>query len=356
MVAILRDTTYAQSLWGQKLYQSLIERLRQKRIPFCDITDTCPADCDAVFVIATDPHWAKAVIRQLNDAGRRPILLCNQTEQIGGCVYSAVCSDINTSMKNILDTLKGQKKTRVALYGVNFRSLSDISRVNTLFCWREDAFAAMEIFENEGSFSQCFEAFCPRVTEFDAVICANDFAALSLVKRLEQQAPDVLENLTVISCAETNIAAAYRKYITTLHIHFELYGKAAVYIYESLGKRPYLTGMTVNVAWDLDEETAPVVFTQTAIVPPAAEDAFYTDPELNAMMIAEKVLGAADDTDRLILQSILSGKSYTDTAQACFLAENSVKYRVKRLIAHSGAADKAEMLTALQAYGEEALK
>ncbi len=351
MVAILRDAIYAQSLWGQRLYQSLVEELRQKRIPFCDITETCPADCDAVFVIATDPAWTKAVIRQLNDAGRRPILLCNQTENLGGCVYSAVCSDVNTSMKNILDTLKAQKKTRVALYGVNFRSLSDISRVNTLFCWREDAFATMDVFENEGSLEQCFDTFFPHVAEFEAVICANDFAALSLVKRLRQKAPDVLEKLTVISCAETNIATAYRQYITTLHMHFELYGKAAVYIYESLGKRPYLTGMTVNVAWDLDANAPSTVVADAVITLPVTEDAFYADPELHAMMIAERALGTADDIDRVILQSICNGKNYSETADTCFMAESSVKYRVKRLISQSGAADKTALVTALKEHG-----
>ena len=355
MVAILRDTTYSQSLWGQKLYQSLVERLRQKRIPFCDVTDTCPADCDGVFVIATHSEWTRQVIRQLNAAGRRPILLCNQTELIGGCVYSAVCSDINTSMKNVLDTLKAQKKTRVALYGVNFRSLSDISRVNTLFAWREDAFDAMEIFENEGSLSLCFDAFYPHITAFDAVICANDFAALSLVKRLEAQDPAALQNITVISCAQTHIAAAYRRYITTLHMHFELYGKAAVYIYESLGKRPYLTGMTVNVAWDLGDGTAEQKVTETALSLPTEEDVFYNDPELNGMMIAEKILGTADDTDRAILKNLLQGKSYGETAEACFLAESSVKYRLKGLVAQSGAADKRELLDALKAYGWETL-
>lgn len=350
MVAILRDVTYAQSLWGQKLYQSLVEQLRQKRIPFCDVTDTCPATCDAVFVIATDPAWTKTVIRQLNDAGRRPILLCNQTEPLSGCVYSAVCSDINTSMKNILDTLKVQKKTRVALYGVNFRSLSDISRVNTLFCWREDAFDAMEVFENEGSLEQCFATFYPRVTAFEAVICANDFAALSLVKRLQEVAPHVLEKLTVISCAETNIAAAYRQYITTLQVHFELYGKAAVYIYESLGKRPYLTGMTVNVAWDLDADASLAAATDAVIAAPVVEDAFYTDPELHAMMIAERALGAADDSDRVILRSVCDGKNYAEIAEVCFMAESSVKYRVKRLILQSGAADKTALVDALKEY------
>jgi len=350
MVAILRDKTYLNSLWGQKLYASLTERLRVKRIPFCDITDTCPADCDAVFVIAADYHWTKEAIRQLNAAGRRPILLCNQAEPINGCVYSAVCSDINTSMKNVLDTLKAQNKSRVALYGVNFHSLSDISRVNTLFAWREDAFKTMEVFTNDGSLLNCFEEFYARVDQFDAVICANDFAALSLVKRLEATNPAALSRLTVISCAESRLCAQYRQYITTLQIHFELYGRAAVYIYESLGKRPYLTGMTVHVAWDLGDGKAATKLDDAPLTLPTVEDTFYLDPELKEMMIADKVLSVMDDTDRTIIAGMLAGKGYTQLAEQSFLSESSVKYRIKRLVAASGAACKAEMISALKTY------
>ena len=54
MVAILTDNTYSDSLWSQSLYQSLTERLRLKRIPFCVLTDACPAQCDTVFVITSD--------------------------------------------------------------------------------------------------------------------------------------------------------------------------------------------------------------------------------------------------------------------------------------------------------------
>lgn len=350
MVAILQDEIYAHSLWGQKLYMSLTERLRAKRIPFCDITDTCPADIDAVFIIAADYRWTKEAVRQLNAAGRSPILLCNQAEPITGCVYSAVCSDINTSMKNVLDTLKAQNKSRVALYGVNTHSLSDMSRVNTLFTWREDAFKTMEVFHNDGSLARCFEEFYPHADDFDAVICANDFAALSLVKRLEAAAPETLKNLTVISCAETKIAADYRRYITTLQMHFELYGKAAVYIYETLSKREYLSGMTVRVAWDLGDGKASVLPSDTTLALPTAEDAFYEDPELREMLIGDKILSAADDTDRTILSGLLDGKGYMELADMCFLSESSVKYRIKRLMSVSGADSKEEMIAAIGGF------
>ena len=112
MVAILIDTKYANSLWCKNLQNSLIERLRQKRIPFCEIFDTCPADIETVFMIASDREWIISSIKQLNLGGVYPILLCNQLENLPGCIYNCVCSDINSSMKILLDTLKKREKRR----------------------------------------------------------------------------------------------------------------------------------------------------------------------------------------------------------------------------------------------------
>ena len=39
-------------MWCKALYLSLTERLRQKRIPFCEMYDTVPQNSEAVFIIA----------------------------------------------------------------------------------------------------------------------------------------------------------------------------------------------------------------------------------------------------------------------------------------------------------------
>ena len=62
-------------------------------------------------------------------------------------------------MKNLLDTLKTKDKSRIALYGINTESISDMSRVDSLLNWRAEYFEAMKVFNNNGSLQNCFDEF-----------------------------------------------------------------------------------------------------------------------------------------------------------------------------------------------------
>ncbi len=349
MVGILLDTNYANSLWCKNLYGSLTARLREKRIPFVELTDTCPEDLDAVFIIASDREWTRAAIRQLNAANVRPILIGNQSENLPGCIYSCVCSDISNSMKNLLETLKIKKKSRIALFGMNTDSIADTSRVDSLFVWKEPAFETIEVFPNDGSLADCFDRFYEQIDRFDAVICSNDFAAVSLVRRLREKAPGKLEKLYILSCAANEISSRYRDHILSLNMNFEQYGKAAVYIYEALGKHSYLSEMTVKVLWSLDNQPDDARHPVTLSLP-ESRDRFYKDPELQDMLIVDKLLTLSDETDKKIIEGLLQNDTYEQIADTCFLTVGSVKYHIKKLLQLSGATDKDQMVNLLKAY------
>ncbi|MBQ6706417.1 MAG: hypothetical protein IJN07_02765 [Clostridia bacterium] len=349
MVGILLDTNYASSLWCKNLYMSLTARLRDKRIPFVELADTCGGDLDTVFIIASDREWTRSAIQQLNAGNIRPILICNQSEHLPGCIYSCVCSDISNSMKNLLDTLKIKKKSRIALFGMNTDSIADTSRVDSLFVWKESAFETLEVFTNNGSLADCFDRFYARCDRFDAAICLNDFAAVSLVRHLREKAPEKLEKLYILSCAANEISGHYRDHILSLNMNFEQYGKGAVYIYEALKKHRYLSEMTVRVVWSLEteKETPP---SSVHLSLPEGKDRFYQDPELNEMMIVDKLLTLSDDTDKKIIEGLLQNDTYEQIADRCFLTVGSVKYHIKKLLQLSGAADKDQMVTLLKTY------
>lgn len=354
MVAILIDKTYSDSLWCQIMFLSLTERLRSKRIPFCEIFDSCPAQCDTVFIIATDHEWTSGVVHQLNASGRSPILLCNQYENLPGCVYSCVCSDVNAAMKYLLESLRAKGRERIAVYGMNPTSISDISRVNSLFAWRDPAEEPMAVFLNEASLEQCFASFYPQIQQFDAVICTNDYAAISLVRKLLTREPGRLENLSIISCSESNLCSYYRNYISTVNVNFDQFGRAAVYIYESLRKRPYLSGMTLNVAWGYREEDEPdPTFPEIPLTLSRTADDFYQDPELQEMLIVDKLLNATDTVDKEILAGLAKGKTNEELAETCFLSEGSIKYRIKRLQGVSGATGREDIIRLLTKYVTE---
>ncbi len=350
MVGILLDSKYSKSIWCKCLYNSLIEQLRHKRIPFCEVFDKVDKELDAIFIIASDREWTTSVISQLNQNGIQPILICNQSEELPGCIYNCVCSDINASMKNLLDNLKTKDKNRIALYGINTESISDISRVDSLFNWRSRYFEKMHVFSNNGSLQNCFDDFYKRNDEFDAVICANDFTAVSLVRNLKEKAPEKLNNFYIISCAQTQISNYYREHILSLNMNFDQYGKAAVYVYSALKKHSYLSGMTARILWSLQSNNTQSDSFDIRLELKSSDDSFYKDKELAEMLIVDKILKSTENVEKKIINCLLDNKTIEKIADECFLTVSGVKYRISKIISDSGAENKEEIVTLLNKY------
>ena len=350
MVTILTEPAYSESMWCRVLYGSLTERLRQKRISFCEMYDTVPENSEAVFIIAADYNWIKATLTELNMSGIKPILICNQAETIPGCNYSCVCSDITGSMKFLLDNLKADGKTRVALYGVNTSSISDIGRVDGLFAQKDGVIDSMRVFVNDGSLQNCYNEFAAEEDNFDAVICFNDFAAVSLIRHLEKDGKrNIAERLRILSCSQTKISSCYRDRITSINMNLEQYGKAAVFILEKLKTHPYISQMTLNVSWSADPNKSPNP-SPVKLENVENTDRIYSDKELNEMIIAERILEIDSATDKTVIAYLCGGKSVSEIAAACFLTDSGVKYRIKRILEKCRVSDKAELVSIVERY------
>ena len=350
MVGILLERDYASSLWGQNLYNSLIRKLRLNRITYCHIDGTCPDNLDTVFIIASNKNWTLHVIKQLNKGGIRPILLCSQYENLPGCIYNCVCSDIDTSMQNLLDTLKGQGRNRIALYGINPQSIGDIGRVNSLLTWKKPIYDSIQVFNNKGSLQKCFDDFFVHIDEFDIVICANGFAAVSLVKNLQNQDPEQLERIQIVSCVANRLSDYHRKHIISWNINFEQYGQAALYIYRELAKHPYLAEITVKIACTYDNNQVPSEAVPVEMDLNKNEDSFYSDPELREMLIVDKYLTLSDKIEQTIIESFIQDLSYNEIADQCFFTVSGIKYRTQSLLEKIGAESKTQLIELLKKY------
>lgn len=350
MVGILLETDYASSLWGQNMYNSLTKKLRANRISYCHIEDCVPSELDTVFMIASNKNWSFQAIKQLNNEDVRPILLCSQYESLPGCIYSCVCSDIDTAMKNLLDSLKKQGKNRIALYGMNSQSIGDTGRVNSLLTWKDSCFNSMKIFNNNGSLENCFNEFYLHIDEFDAVICANDFVAVSLVKKIKEREPERLDEMLIVSCVANRLSDYYRQYITSLNIDFEQYGQAALYIYREHIKHPYLTEITTKIACTLNSDHTRSKHSSFQLKPIQNDDSFYNDSELKEMLIVDKYLTLSDATEQSIVEGFIQGLSYNDIAEKCFFTISGIKYRTQNLLERIGAESKAQLIELLKRY------
>ena len=157
MVALLAEPLYARSIWGQKLTESLISQLKCKRIPFNQAVcmEDIPEECRYLFVIGTDHEWVGSVLKVASHRGIYPILISNEGSQRFDCRYSTVCSDVMSSMHDLVQWLYSRNCHRVGLYGVNPKSISDMSRLRAY----QAAIAPVSslIYYNQTSLRKCFE-------------------------------------------------------------------------------------------------------------------------------------------------------------------------------------------------------
>ena len=356
MILIFVETVYANSIWCQHLVDGLVSELKLKRMVFRFISSLEEIDAGSayIYVIGSSSEWIRAVLEACCGKGIYPILLSNQAFHELDMTYSTVCSDTSGSMQHLVDTLRSMGRQKIALYGVNPHSISDASRQEG-FQAAVGARNQEDVYINNGSLSTCFSLFRDCMERYDAVICANDFAAISLVRNLLRERPGELERLLIIGCAETRLTEYYSGYILSLRVNFLEYGRAAVMLMENLKRNPYLSHVVMAIRWDFSPLTSlrkldcrkPAVQNVTI---PKSKDVFYQDAELNRMLQLERLLNESDSLDLDIIRLLLRGASYETISERCFVTVSTIKYRVKKMISISQVSERRELIRLLREY------
>ena len=343
MNILILEPGYADSLWCKQLVHGLCGELKKRREDYAMRSATeGVTGTDAVFVIGSIFSWLRKTVLACNAAGCVPVVLSN-CKRIEGARYHSVLSDIAGSMTRLTAALKRACGDRIALYGINPESVGDRARA--------EAFLQVhpgDVFENSVSLADCYDRFAPHVKDFDAVVCANGFAAVSLVKRL---GTDDLKRLRIISCAQSLLARYCREHIVSVDMNLGSFGKVALGIADLARKQPLVSELSAAVKWSvegLELESLP-----SADATAVETGLFYSDRELQRMLRLENLLGSCDDTDMTILSLLLAGKSTAHMADACFLTEGAVKYRIKNMRRLCGAEDRNRLVALLREYMTE---
>ena len=64
----------------------------------------------------------------------------------------------------------------------------------------------------------------------------------------------------------------------------------------------------------------------------------------------DSMLSVCDETDIGILHGLVSGDSYEEICGKYFVAINTIKYRIKKLVAAAHAADKADLINRIRMH------
>ncbi len=357
------------SFWSKMAQKGVAAEILHKRYTaeYIAAKSVADIDLDKVFgeekkrvllYIGYSPDSTPSDLRYLAEQGIHTLLL-----NYGFPGFSGSCSRVlvnyRDGMEKCIGYLVANKHDRIALFGVNPHSSTDMLKDECFseFLRSRGGNPSRDIYYNYGSIIGCFSRFAENLTDYNAVICANDIVALALLQNLKKLGVRVPEDLYIISCSySTLLAERVKPGITMLAADKYETGVQAVFAYTSLVKNPSDIALTVRVAPKLtvrgstNFDPAPASDVFPVYKNPSTVINFYEDPDAKSFIHAESLLLSCDELDRGILEGILAGDTYPRIAERLYTSENVISYRIKRMCKIAGCQKRSELVSLLSPF------
>lgn len=353
---VVIEKNYKISVWCREILDGLQREARKKRVSLTQSTFVEDIDREsedsAIIIVGAETEWLNIAATRAINSGKHPIILSNQSEIDPRHGASCVTEDISGSMNEIMQLFAAKGLDRVALYAYNPDSASD--------SFKKEAFlrsggSSRDVFINRGSLKACFDSFYKKHREnsYGGIVCTNDFAAISLIRHLNDMGESV-KDTDIISYSNTIIARCTLPSVSTVKANFARFGQLAFMIVDCITKGDGIRGIRIFCDWKIihRDTSSPWQTAPTKELPPPEikPGGFYGDRELLEMMGIETLLSECDETDIEIINAILKGKKSLEIVESCFLTETAVKYRIRKMKEICRVESRAELKDILAKY------
>lgn len=344
-IRVLVEESAAGNIWCRELTEGLTKELKKRRMICKKISTTKEITGeDIVFVIGAQEHFVENAVFVCNAKGIVPILLSNHHRTYQGR-YHLVYADVEGAMEALCRECRKAGRERIALYGIQGTMTPDIEQMRNFSKVVKDV---SDIYMNNGNLETCFLSFLPYAERYDAVICVSGYAAVSLVKKLEVSAPETLEKLVIVSFEEILLSAHYKERISFVDLKLEGFGATALAVMELAQGKKDISAIQVSIEAKICE--IPEKESEEVLTEESEEYLMFADPEVVCMARVEQLLQDSDEMDRVIIEMLLNNAKYSEIAEACFMTEGNVKYRVKKYLSICKVATKRELQDLLTEY------
>ncbi len=205
---------------------------------------------------------------------------------------------------------------------------------------------------DERQLPDCFSRFYEKHKRYDAVVCANDLAALYLITELRERGVQVPEDLFVFGFGNSPVSNRVTPTITSVAWSEKERAEQCIALWRYLRKYPEVFGVNVTLGHRL------VVRESTAGFLPVSEEEGGQPPSLvrnedrgyGVLSALHAFLQKADDMEKDIVSGLLAGKNNIEIGENLFLSESTVKYHVAKILGKFGVSSRKELCRILQYY------
>ncbi len=311
----------------------------------------------AIVIVGTS-SWTKGVCSYLSERCVKPILIgCDSNE-----AYSAkahVLMDYNKAIVDLLDYFAACHKKRVALFAVNLQSPTDRMKMKSFLDYRGkngEKFDQQDIFYFRGMTKNTCDSFISVCSSYDAVIGTNDVSTVIMLQMLGAAGIKVPDDIFVASFGDVSLSKSTTSGLTLALLDCYSVGVHAVKMYSMLSGSKRLSGavMRLECTIDVRNSTANIPISNTRTKTDDTQDmthiSFFDDPHISEIVLAEHVLDKCDRLDLEIMKSLINKEKYIDIADKLHISENTVKYRIKRLLNFAKLNSRSELTELMKSY------
>lgn len=346
MLYIISKFPNYRSQWVYRYTYKIKQVLISRHVEFMEVDNAenaialCKNENDVILIPNNISAKVLQMVKKCNEANIQ-VILPNGFLNVGEPLrYHSICGDIFDVVKRIMDTFRSTEKKRVALCGANPYSQSDVLLV--------DAFISLysspkSVFFNTDTSNDSINKFLES-DEYDAVICANDYIALALIKVLQKDNPEYLKKLSIISFSNTILARISSMPITSCQPNIFQVGNAVADIYQVLTKRKgsCYSAITAYVPYQIYERetTGDLRFfnkisdygdNENLSFQVAAADNFLTMDDIALYWNVDWCLNQLTAKNFLVLIEILRGCNRKQICENLFISFDTVNYHLRKL-------------------------
>lgn len=353
MFHILIEENYAENNRSRKLLEgiSAVAKKKHVEVEVYKSVDALPEECRVAILICQSLKWSTERIGELNVRNIHPLVFGFQYLDTM-YKYSSIAPNYTKSAYRLTKHVLSANPGKTAVLGYNEDSLPDRLKYTGINYAVNEAGCEYEVFRNRGDVLECLKDFSERCSGISNIVCCNDNIAVMLYNKY----PEIVADKKMCSCSGNKISEFFENPYPVCRIDYYEAGVQLAKLYRFLIKQEVIYSTVMTFDMDLAvadrEENIPMA------TPPTVEDIysvsqvdFYGDKSLRDMEALDNMLAGCDDTDIAILCDVTHGSTYEKISEKYYLAINTVKYRVKKMLDTVGADSRRSLIALLDDYG-----
>ena len=353
---VLVEPSFLSSHWCSQYIKGITSQTKRKNMTVEIHTDMRFVreegfDDTHVILLGSSITWASHYINRLYAAGIHPIVLSIANYQKSFPFASFITMDYDDASLKLMQYLQSKGCTRTAYFSGNEKSSTDMQKQHNFL---QSGGQEKDIYNYNGSLKGTCNALLAHIGEYDSILCANDVCAVILIRRLLDLGYKIPEDIHIATFGDTVLSNLEVQNIAMAQVKSFEAGRLSISAYRMLKSNPAIASLSLLLHCDiLDchsnltdirlEPTQPAPVLQTNFN-------FFHDPEVEKVLLVEKLLAGCDKLDISILREVLNRESYSKIAAKLFIAENTISYRIKKILSLAPDKTKEEIFSLLSQF------